>query len=383
MKSALLTYQHGTWKRHEQSYQGDLSGARLVLCFGGKGRLLKEMPYEALHTHYPQAQIMCCSTAGEIYHDMVLDDSLTIAVFLFESTEVLAQEIDVRHFPDSYTAAKYLVSRFDRKDLAYVMVFSDGALVNGSELARGLAEEGKDLFISGGMAGDDDRFQSTLVGLNKNPEEGKVVAIGFYGQNFKVSHGTQGGWEEFGLEKEITRSESNVLYEIDGQNALELYKKYLGDASQDLPGAALLFPLSVTYPNSEKSVVRTILSIDEAAQSMIFAGDVPLGSKVRFMRSHFGDLNKAAFSAAENAAKNGLPEDTFALLISCVGRKLVLGPLVDEEVEAVKRAFGNKVLLGGMYSYGELSPFNEGGFCHLHNQTMTITSFYELPQPAQ
>ncbi len=382
MKSALLTYTHGSWKRHEQSYQGSLETAQLVLCFGGKDRLLREMPFEYLHEQYPDAQIVLCSTAGEIYHDMVLDDSLTLAVFLFEKTSIIAHEIAVRQFSDSYAAARYLVSSFDKKKLAYLMVFSDGSLVNGSELARGLSEEGKDILISGGLAGDDDRFQSTLVGLNKNPQEGKVVAIGFYGDSFKVSHGSQGGWEEFGMEKEITESAGNVLYEIDGQNALELYKKYLGDASKDLPGAALLFPLSVTYPDSEKSVVRTILSIDEAAQSMIFAGDVPKGSKVRFMRSQFGDLNTAAFNAAENASKSGLPEDSFALLISCVGRKLVLGPLVDEEVEAVKNAFENKVLLAGMYSYGELSPFNDGGACHLHNQTMTITSFYELPQPA-
>jgi hypothetical protein len=228
------------------------------------------------------------------------------------------------------------------------------------------------------LAGDGYNFESTLVGLNGPPEEGKILVIGFYGDKLKVAHGSQGGWDNFGLERRITKAKANVLYEIDGENALDLYKKYLGEEAKELPGAALLYPISVIIPGLDKPVVRTILSVNEEEKSMVFAGDVPEGSTVRLMRANFDRLRIAASDAASLSARNGLPDDSLALLVSCVGRKLVLGPRVEDEIEAVRQTLGMNVPVLGFYSYGEISPFNEGGDCQLHNQTMTITTFYEL-----
>jgi hypothetical protein len=182
----------------------------------------------------------------------------------------------------------------------------------------------------------------------------------------------------FGLEKEITSAEGNVLYEIDGENALSKYKKYLGPDAEQLPASALLFPIAIVMPGETRPVVRTILSIDETNRTMTFAGDVPVGSKVRFMRANFDTLTMAAATAAAHTVSEHTKPD-FSLLVSCVGRKLILGQRTEEEVEAVCDTLGDGVPVAGFYSYGEISPFNEGGSCQLHNQTMTITTFYELP----
>jgi len=203
------------------------------------------------------------------------------------------------------------------------------------------------------------------------------VAIGFYGKNINVTHGSQGGWDIFGLEKRVTKSSGNVLHEIEGQNALELYKKYLGTEAENLPGSALLFPLSVIIPGTYKPVVRTILSIDEDNKTMTFAGDVPEGSKVRFMKADFDKIITAASTAAGQTLLDQNTKPDFALLISCVGRKLILGPRTKEELLAVKDTFGDKTMLAGFYSYGEISPFDDETDCQLHNQTMTITTFSE------
>jgi hypothetical protein len=264
-----------------------------------------------------------------------------------------------------------------KNDLCYILVLSDGSLVNGSELTKGLSTQfDKNVLITGGLAGDGPHFESTLSGLNQQPKEGEIIAIGFYGENLKVTHGSQGGWDIFGLEKRVTNSSANILVELENQNALDLYKKYLGDEAEKLPGAALLYPLSVIIPGTDKPVVRTILSINEQEKSMTFAGDIPVGSKVRFMKANFERLTLAASEAAQITSANNILPD-FSLLISCVGRKLVLGEKTVDEVKAVSETFNNEVIMAGFYSYGEISPFNEGGQCQLHNQTMTITSFYE------
>lgn len=232
------------------------------------------------------------------------------------------------------------------------------------------------MLITGGLAGDGDQFQSTLVALDAPPREGLIAGIGFYGDKLQVHHGSQGGWEMFGLEKTVTRSEGNILYEIDGKNALQLYKKYLGAEADSLPGSALLFPLSVILPNGEQ-VVRTILSIDDNEGSMRFAGDIPQGAQVRLMKANFDKITNAASGAALQSLVATGARPGLALLISCVGRKLILQSRTDEEVAAVNEVFGDGTLLTGFYSYGEISPIVSGGNCQLHNQTMTITTFYE------
>ncbi len=193
-----------------------------------------------------------------------------------------------------------------------------------------------------------------------------------------IGHGCIGGWEPFGPQRIITKSIDNTLFELDGKSALDLYKNYLGEQANELPGSALLFPLSIQEKEGANEVVRTILSIDNEQKSMTFAGDVPVGYISRLMKASFDTLINGASGAAQNALghlNNTKPE--LAILISCVGRKLVLDHRIEEEVEEVKAILGDESVITGFYSYGEISPFKNSTKCELHNQTMTITTFSE------
>lgn len=379
MTTSLYQFAENVWIGHPANPVTEHNDPQIILCFGSKDLLKDKNTYPAIRKQFPEAQISMCSTAGEIYHDTVLDNTIITVALQFDKTTIHTASINIKDCESSYNAAICLADKLPQKDLNYVMIFSDGSLVNGSELVKGLnAALGKDVLITGGVAGDAANFKSTLVGLNEEPKEGEIVAIGFYGNNLLVTHGSQGGWEMFGIEKEITKSIGNVLYEIDESNALDLYKKYLGPEADNLPGSALLFPLAVTMPGSSIPVVRTILSIDETSKTMTFAGDIPKGSTLRFMKGNFDKITEAASVAAFQTVLANQQEPGFTLLVSCVGRKIILGTRIEEEVEAVSNTFNNKTLLAGFYSYGEISPFDGGGNSQLHNQTMTITSFYEL-----
>jgi hypothetical protein len=380
MKSAIYIFNKEN--KTVQFYKGNSSvnteGKLLVLGFSSKYLLETENIYGILRNRFPNSDIVICSTAGEICHTEVMDKNVCVVVMELEKTPISVQSVHINDFPDSFEAGKELINCFDKKQLSYVLVLSDGEHVNGSSLVKGMNYVAGDILVTGGLAGDGDRFKSTLVGVNEIPREGVITGIGFYGEKIKLGHGSKGGWETFGLEKLVTRSAVNVLYEIDGKNALEMYKQYLGAEAEGLPASALLFPLAVVLPGTQYPVVRTILSIDNAAGSMTFAGDIPEGSRVRLMRANLDRLtNAASLAAVQSVFAEGTTPD-FALLISCVGRKLILHSRIEEEVEAIDEVFSNKTLLGGFYSYGELSPLNNGGSCQLHNQTMTITTFYEV-----
>lgn len=357
----------------------DNSSCHLVIGFGEKTSLSNGTSYQSLRQLFPNATIAICSTSGEIYDNEVLDDSLSVSAIQFDKTTIQSSCVNIANFNSSYDAGAALVKQLEQNSLKYIFILSDGGLVNGSELVRGVESIiHHSIPVTGGLAGDGANFKSTLVGLNEEPQHGNILAIGLYGDSIKIGHGSMGGWEMFGLEKKITKSVSNELYEIDNSNALDIYKQYLGNYANELPGSALLFPLSIKLDNDSDSVVRTILSINDETKSMVFAGDVPEGSKVRFMKANFDKLIDAASDAAESSLVNlKKSSPKLAILISCVGRKIILSKRVDEEVEAVADVLGKDTLITGFYSYGEISPLNINSKCELHNQTMTITTFDE------
>jgi hypothetical protein len=380
MKVASYLYKNNKVETSINHEGIDQLKCQLVLGFGSKELLLNEIAYNDLRKIFPNANIAMCSTAGEIYENEVLDDSLSVLAIEFEKTCISSASVNIDSYSSSYEAGADLISKLDQNDLKYVFILSDGGKVNGSELVRGIEKVIQHKIpVTGGLAGDGTAFISTVVGLNESPKSGNIIAIGFYGDAIKISHGSMGGWEMFGMEKTITRSVSNELFEINNVNALDLYKQYLGKYANELPGSALLFPLSIKLPGANDPIVRTILSINNESNSMVFAGDVPEGSKVRFMNANFDKLIDAASDAAQNSLVQfsaGSPK--FSILISCVGRKLILRERIEEEVEAVRNIFGTKTIISGFYSYGEISPLNINTKCELHNQTMTITSFDEI-----
>lgn len=379
MKVLQLQWKRKTgWSSISQNVLID--NADLVLCFGGREVMEEIDQFKNFKKDYPNAQIVYSSTAGEIFDIDVLDDSISAIIIQFENTTIKAINKNLNDFECSGGVSSALIEELNAPDLKYVFVLSDGQLVNGSELVAGMkAVKNKETLISGGLAGDGYNFKRTLVGLNEKPKEGEVVAIGFFGDNLNIGFGSKGGWDVMTKERTITKSDKNVLYELDGKSALMVYKEYLGESAAELPGAALYYPLSIRHDESnDKSVIRTILSINEEEESMTFAGNMPEGYTAQLMKRNPDRLIHGAGEAADIALNNlGSDNPDLAIIVSCVGRKIVLGQNIDEEVEEVKNKMDPKTVITGFYSYGEIGPKNNKYDCGLHNQTIAITTFKE------
>jgi hypothetical protein len=367
----------GGWEPHGP---GRLSqSAQLVLVFGATRLLKAGRGLDELRALYPKAHLLGCSTSGEICGTRVYDDSLVVTAVHFERTRLEGASATVTDAADSRSLGQRLARSLPPEGLAHVFVLSDGLNVNGSELVKGLASGmPPHVTVTGGLSGDGERFQETYVLWDGAPARNTVAALGFYGDGLRVGYGSLGGWDAFGPERLITRSRGNVLFELDGKSALELYKQYLGEHAQGLPATGLLFPLCLRTQQEQTGVVRTILAVDEREQSLTFAGDVPEGAFARLMKANFDRLIDGAVGAARTSAEAlGASSPDLAILISCVGRKMVLKQRIEEEVEGVREVVGSKTVLCGFYSYGEISPFTPNAKCELHNQTMTITTFSE------
>lgn len=358
---------------------GEVGRQTIVFVFGARALLQAGELIAELRDHFNGATILGCSTSGEIVGDTVIDDSIIATAVEFEHTQLRAAAATIAQGKLSHEVGAELARQLNDPSLRHVFVLSDGLNVNGSELARGFASGvGEGVSITGGLSGDGANFSETWVVVGDDAGPQRVAAVGLYGDDLRVGYASMGGWEPFGPVRTITRAEGNVLYELDGRSALDLYKTYLGDHASQLPSSALLFPIVVTEAGGGQGVVRTVLAVDEDAKSMTFAGDIPQGGTAQLMKTNVDDLVDGATAAAE-ASLSGLGDarPELALLVSCVGRKLVMKQRIEEEVEAIRDVFGDDTKIAGFYSYGELCPFSQGEQCRLHNQTMTITAFAE------
>jgi hypothetical protein len=370
----------GQWSTPLPDWDGP---GTLVLLFGPADPDEVASPLRAVVEAFPSSAIMGCSTAGEVLGATVYDGSLTVAVVRFERT-ALAVESEPTQRSESSDVGRRLGKRLLERgqDLAGVFILGDGIDVNGSTFAAGLTEgTGGSAVMTGGLAGDGSRFGRTWTLVGGRPRFSHVSAVGLYGTAIEIGSGYAGGWTMLGPERVVTRSEGNVLLELDDRPALQVYKDYLGDRASGLPATALLFPLGIRADGdpdySEPELIRTVLSVDEARQSMTFTDDVPEGSTAQLMRGTTERLVDAAAAAAEAARLPG-DQPGLAIVVSCVGRRLYLGQRVEEELEAVHAELGSTCSLAGFYSYGELAPV-PGGDCVLHNMTMAITVLRERP----
>lgn len=352
-----------------------LPSANLVLVFGSVKRFSEAKLQSTLKARYPTAQIIGCSTSGEITASGVYDDSLQITAILWEKAIQRVTHTKMTGMQNSFETAVTLAKQLKSDSLKAVLVYSDGLNVNGSELLEGFKSELGETPIMGGMAGDGFNFNKTLQLFNDTSSDGLVIAVGLYGNSLIAATGVGRGWKPYGPPRKVTKSNKNVVLELDGKPALPLYNMYIGaHSAKELPGSGLKFPFAVIEEGKRDiEKIRTLLAIDPKTNSLTFAGNVDEGETVRLCQSTHDRLVEGAGDAAHLVTNHANINQTgLAICVSCVGRKGIMADLVADEVKLVQQILGNQTAITGFYSYGEFAPRPDTNDSVLHNQTMTI-----------
>lgn len=367
------------WSKGEWIYNSEENlDAQLCLVFGSRYTIDTDIKPAiiSLKNKFKNSIVVTCSTAGNIISDQLVDNTLISTAIQFDKTQIKAKNFPLGNSTDELLGIE-IANYFNADDLAYVLVLSTMG-VNAGNILHGINSifKGK-VPVSGGVAGDDTRFEKTLVGIDNDISSNQITVVGFYGNNLEISHGSKGGWDTFGPIRKVTKCKGNILYEIDNKPVLDLYKEYLGEKAKELPASGLLFPFAIIEDETKEPIVRGIQNIDENKKSLILYGDVMEGQNIQLMRANFDRLINGAGISAKETFLPYKKEPQLALLISCVARRIVLGQLTEEELVETKKVYGKDTVICGFYSYSELSPVIGDNACHLHNQTMTITTFSE------
>lgn len=370
MKRETYLFEDGNWdKKLDSTLDSENS---LVICFGNSDYTQIQDALDDVNKVFDKSIIIGCSTSGEIYQDELFEKSLSIAIVKFEKSTLVLNAIELAESCNSMQIGETIANNLNKDGLKSIFILSDGLNINGSKLTKGISSIlSNKVLVTGGLAGDDDRFEKTWVLVDGKPVSNYVTSVGFYGDSLSIASGSYGGWSNFGINRMVTNSNDNVLYSLDNKPALEVYKTYLGESANELPSSGLLYPLMIKEEGYNEAKVRTILAVNEEEQSITFAGDIPNNSEVMFMKASFSDLVDGASKASQELDKN-LSGELLNIAISCVGRRLVLAQKTEDEIEAVLDNLSDNVRQIGYYSYGEISPLSNGE-CDLHNQTMTLT----------
>ena len=355
----------------------------LLLVFGPSERLVELAPLLAVF--FPDACRVGCSTALAICTEGVEEAGCVITAVRFDTSGIVDVSQRLVGKESSFETGRRLGEALPANNLRLVLLLGQGVGVRGSALVDGVNSVlGGRVPVLGGLASRAEGYYQTSV-LDASGCRGEtVVALGLYGEKLRFGFGVLGGWSPFGPARKVTRCEGNVLYELDGEPALEVYRRYLGDYARDLPGIGHFFPFAMLDKNHDEiGLIRSLLAVDEKTGGLKFAGEIEPDGYLRMMHANTDKLVGGAEAAAE-AAKRMLPCNGayrgLVFMVSCVGRDYVMGERVEEEVDSVAAAFGKDAVVTGFYSFGEISPPGPGLSSKLHNQTVMVAYLDEWPE---
>lgn len=355
----------------------------LVITFVS-GHLDIEAAVAGLRSQLPEGTpLVGCSSDVEVDTRGAIRGS--VAALGLSLPGITARTFQVPANPDD----KYAVGRAVGELLAgtqpcVVIAFPDVLEGNATGFLEALSQAiGPKVPIIGGAPGDGARFQRTFTILDGTIQRSGASGVALYGP-IEVAVAALSGYVPLGAARTVTaRAASNVLLELDGRSALEVYREYLGDRASEMPGVSIEFPIAVMAPAqgdasipSEIQLVRAVFAIDEARGALILGGDVPERAVIRVARAVREHIVRGAQECVTRAL-TAMPAPELALVFSCASRIIAMGARYRDECRGAFAALPTALTKFGFYTFGELSPLD--GVNHHHESTFTVALLRSNP----
>ena len=340
-----------------------------------------ESVIEEIKAKYEKSIIIGGTTSGEIIDQEVIDDTVVLAAVKFHKTKLKLYSGNLSSDSSTgYSSGEIFAKKIDQENLKHIFLLSDAQTLSAANLLKGMNNELKpSISVTGGLASRNSFTDSNFIIDNGKIKQNSVIALALYGDSLQVSYNAQGGWDSYGVECLVTKSRENRILEINEQPALNFYRAHVDSkVLENFDDDGFNYPIKVRNEEHSFPVMRVLLAVDQEEESLIMSEEISVGSYVRLMKGNIDRLINGAENSAKIIAEQSNHNHQLAILISCSGRRKVMGELVSEEIEAVTDQFPKNTETIGFYSYGEISPFFGFSKTSLHNLTMCITTFSEL-----
>ena len=319
-----------------------------------------------LKQQIPNANIIGTTTAGEILSDKMYEETIVISFSIFENTIIKSKLFDL----EKDFNIEDINSSIIQENTKALIIFSDGLKSNAEELLNKLTLSNPSILIAGGRAADFIKFEKTFIFDENTTIQNGFVVSSLSGDDLIVNSDYILNWNHIGKEMTITKAIGNIVYEVDGINIKNIYKKYLGsDISDNLPSSGTEFPL-LTIRNGVE-VARSPIAILED-EALLFGGNLNVGEKVRFAYGNIDDIKYSVYNHNKRLVQSPI-ESIF--VYSCSGRKTLMG----KELEAEFKMFNSIAPTSGFFTYGEY--FHSSKINEILNITTTFLTLSESTLP--
>jgi len=314
--------------------------------------------------YFPKSKLIGTTTDGEICDGRV---STKKTVLCFTSFDKTTLDIHIcNKFNDYFEGGKNLAKSIIKENTKVIISFIDGLTGNGEEFLNGINSVNNNIIVSGGLAGDNSIFEKTYVFTKDKILQDGVVGVALNSNDLKIFTDYSFDWQAIGKKLTITHAIGNRVFTIEDRTAVEAYNYYLGDAvSKKLPKIGIEFPLIIQ--NYDVDIARAAIGKKDDG-SLIFAGNLKIGDKVRFACADFDSIFNETQKHVDKLLGNCV-ESIF--IYSCMARRR----FIPEVIEAETLVYNKIAPSSGFYTYGEF--FSCGKSKLLLNQTMTVLALSE------
>ena len=324
---------------------------------------------------------MGCTTAGEICDCGTKEKTFTILLMDMpkESFKVMYEP----GFGNDYSEPASKLGNRAREAFKNpaILVYSGGIGVDGESIVRGIKEAfDREIPIYGGLGADHFHYNKVCTYTHKGVFDNGLSALVIDTDKIKVGGKTFSGWDDLGKTHLVTKAEGNILLEVDGKPALDLFNNYFkGVEYRQKEGSERLFTIPGIYSLKVKrdngvEFMRSTLIYDFERKALILAGGIKKNDKFKFCPTPSFSVVELTIDEYRKMAVDNEKVDAL-IMNSCAGRQFAFGPMFDDEVEGIYDIW--KVPMVGYMAYGEIGNTGEDQICEFHNVTCSLVSLTE------
>ena len=313
-----------------------------------------------------KSKVIGTSTAGIILADSIETRGIAILTITSDTIKFGIGSIqnieDITIREEGMLLGGNSIADFGKMARQVFLYFIDSHTANNSLFLRGLQEVLGSLFpiVSAGSS-DDFHYRNSFQIFQDQILKRSAVGV-VLGGHTGVGIGGRHGWRPLGKPRIINKVEGNIIRTIDGKKASSIYEEYFGQEVEELRAhhlgrMSILYPLGIYIERSQEYLLRNAIDIRPDG-SIVCQGDVPEEAEVHIMIGNKDACKQAATEAAEEAHQNlSGKEAKLIIVLEGMARLKLLGRMASSEIQKIREVFGPKIPIIGMYSNGQVFPF--------------------------
>lgn len=338
--------------------------------------------YEQLHQAV-QANSSCdeligCSGMSVLTSGGEFEEEPAIAVMVLRSEQLSAVSFSAQGTESEVGEQIQANIQSALQDDSLLIIFPDIRAVNPAELVKQIGSDGTVLPVVGAAVSGDATGAQMYHWKDAQATEGGATGVLLSG-NFNTEIGVAQGCQPIGKPREITKADGQIIFELDGEPALENFKGTLQLLTQDdirRSGGTVFVGIAMDDTNKNPTrgdfLIRNLVGINEQHAALAISEEVKTGQLVQFhLRNPTAAAEEIQAIVAQLAEKTREQSPAFGLYFNCLGRGKGLYGVTNHDINIIQDQFPGLPVIG-FFGNSEFAPIGGHNFAHAYTGVFVL-----------